>query len=149
MAAGSEALRMDRDDLTPTRLPMSASAPSVNYSAAASHDPSLDPTIKALLDQQAEIQARLAQLLPEKYGPNTKVELDNLRHKLRVLRTYAADNRKQALLLTSSLGLVWRLRSFSMDYSAKLGVAKGGFGQNTKLQDPVDDQHCREFGVLI
>ncbi|TPX17447.1 uncharacterized protein E0L32_003090 [Thyridium curvatum] len=92
MAAGSEALRMDRDDLTPTRLPMSASAPSVNYSAAASHDPSLDPTIKALLDQQAEIQARLAQLLPEKYGPNTKVELDNLRHKLRVLRTYAADN---------------------------------------------------------
>lgn len=59
------------------------------------YDPSLDPTIKALLDQQADIEARLAALLPQKYGPNVKVELDMLRHKLRILRAFAGDNRKQ------------------------------------------------------
>jgi len=58
------------------------------------YDPALDPAIKQLLDQQAEIQARLAQLLPQKYGPNIKVELDMLRHKLRVLEAYATDNRE-------------------------------------------------------
>ena len=56
------------------------------------YDPSLDPAIKQLLDQQAEIQAKLAALLPQKYGPNIKVELDMLRHKHRALRAYAEDN---------------------------------------------------------
>ncbi|KAK4187986.1 hypothetical protein QBC35DRAFT_216147 [Podospora australis] len=56
------------------------------------YDPSLEPAIKHLLDQQAEIQARLAVLLPQKYGPNIKVELEMLRHKLRGLRAYADDN---------------------------------------------------------
>ncbi|KAH6630659.1 hypothetical protein B0J18DRAFT_407882 [Chaetomium sp. MPI-SDFR-AT-0129] len=56
------------------------------------YDPSLDPAIKQLLDQQAEIQARLAALLPQKYGPNVKLELDMLRHKFRVLRAYADDH---------------------------------------------------------
>lgn len=58
------------------------------------YDASLDSTIKALLDQQAEIEARLAALLPHRYGPNVKVELDMLRHKLRILRAFAGDNRK-------------------------------------------------------
>ncbi|KAH8893705.1 hypothetical protein GQ53DRAFT_95804 [Thozetella sp. PMI_491] len=57
-----------------------------------SYDPSLDPAIKQLLDQQAEIQAKLAALLPQKYGPNIKVELDMLRHKLRALHAYANDH---------------------------------------------------------
>ncbi|KAJ9157936.1 Zinc finger protein RME1 [Pleurostoma richardsiae] len=61
-------------------------------SVTAGYDPSLDPAIKALLDQQADIQAKLAALLPQKYGPNINVELDMLRHKFRVLRTYAEDN---------------------------------------------------------
>jgi hypothetical protein len=55
------------------------------------YDPSLDSTIKNLLDQQADIQAKLAALLPQKYGPNVKAELDMLRHKLRVLRLFAAE----------------------------------------------------------
>ena len=63
------------------------------------YDTSLDPAIKQLLDQQAEIQARLAVLLPQKYGPNIKVELEMLRHKLRVLRAYADDNREPSPLL--------------------------------------------------
>jgi hypothetical protein len=58
------------------------------------YDPALDPAIKQLLDQQAEIQAKLAQLLPQKYGPNIKVELEMLRHKLHVLEAYATDNRE-------------------------------------------------------
>ena len=58
------------------------------------HDASLDPAIKHLLDQQAEIQAKLAVLLPQKYGPNIKVELQMLRHKYRVLRAYADDHRE-------------------------------------------------------
>ncbi|KAK3996325.1 hypothetical protein QBC44DRAFT_232211 [Cladorrhinum sp. PSN332] len=56
------------------------------------HDLALDSTIKFLLDQREEIQARLAVLLPQKYGPNTKLESEMLRHKLRVLRAYADDN---------------------------------------------------------
>ncbi|KAK0656162.1 hypothetical protein B0T16DRAFT_316255 [Cercophora newfieldiana] len=56
------------------------------------YDPSLEPAIRHLLDQQAEIQAKLAALLPQKYGPNVKVELDMLRHKLRVLLAYADEH---------------------------------------------------------
>ncbi|KAK1688193.1 zinc finger protein [Colletotrichum godetiae] len=52
-------------------------------------DPGLDSAIRQLLDQQAEIQARLAALLPAKYGLNAKLELDMLRHKLRVLQAYS------------------------------------------------------------
>ena len=62
------------------------------------YDPSLDPAIKHLLDQQAEIQAKLAVLLPKKYGSNIKVELDMLRHKLRVLMAYADEHRKPSNL---------------------------------------------------
>ena len=60
--------------------------------APAPYDPALDPAIRQLLDQQAEIQAKLAALLPRKYGPNVGLELDMLRHKLRVLEAYAAEN---------------------------------------------------------
>ena len=88
MAAETVAPRLDRDP-----------------AGAAPYDPSIDPRIKALLDQQADIQARLAALLPQKYGPNLAIELDGLRHKLRVLRVYADENRKLFLpyfLLTLS-----------------------------------------------
>ncbi|EFQ28731.1 zinc finger protein [Colletotrichum graminicola M1.001] len=56
-------------------------------------DPGLDGAIRQLLDQQADIQARLAALLPAKYGPNVKLELDMLRHKLRVLQAYSETHR--------------------------------------------------------
>ncbi|KAK3896733.1 zinc finger protein [Staphylotrichum tortipilum] len=81
--------RPDHGSLTIPSPPVPPPAPL----AAVHHDPSLDPAIKRLLDQQAEIQARLAALLPQKYGPNIKVELEMLRHKLRVLHAYADDNR--------------------------------------------------------
>jgi hypothetical protein len=54
----------------------------------------LDSRIKNLRDQQADIQAQLAQLLPLKYGPNIKLELEMLRHKLLVLEAYARDHSK-------------------------------------------------------
>jgi hypothetical protein len=54
----------------------------------------LDSRIQQLRDQQADIQAQLAQLLPLKYGPNIKLELEMLRHKLVVLEAYARDNSK-------------------------------------------------------
>lgn len=57
-------------------------------------DPALDSAIRQLLDQQAEIQAKLAALLPVKYGPNVKMELSMLRHKLRVLQSYSDHHRK-------------------------------------------------------
>ncbi|KAI0109552.1 hypothetical protein GGR51DRAFT_569838 [Nemania sp. FL0031] len=57
--------------------------------AAPGFDPSLDPTIRRLFEQQAEIQAKLAALLPTRYVPNGRLELDMLRHKLRALETYA------------------------------------------------------------
>lgn len=58
----------------------------------ATFDPSLDPAIKNLLDQRREIEEKLAILIPQKFGPNIKLELDLLRHKLRVLRAYADDH---------------------------------------------------------
>ncbi|KAF6833810.1 zinc finger protein [Colletotrichum musicola] len=59
-------------------------------------DPALDSAIRQLLDQQAEIQAKLAALLPVKYGPNLKMELSMLRHKLRVLQSYSDHHRISA-----------------------------------------------------
>lgn len=79
-------------------IPLSASLHnfSFNHSHSTRHpsDPNLEPTIRALLDQQAEIDAKLAALLPRRYGPNVRVELDMLRHKLRALRALASDNRE-------------------------------------------------------
>lgn len=103
--------RLDRNvsSLTSTSLlrpsfgPSNGAAPSPSlqdYSFGRSHstslssDPNLEPTIRALLDQQAEIDAKLAALLPRKCGPNVRVELDMLRHKLRALRALASDNRE-------------------------------------------------------
>lgn len=60
------------------------------------HSP-LDPDIEALLEQQAKINAKLAVLLPEKYGFNVRTELDSLRHKLRIMRTFANEHRKHVL----------------------------------------------------
>lgn len=88
------------------------------------YDPSVDPAIKALLDQQAEIQAKLAALLPQKYGPNIKAELEMLRHKLRVLRAYADDNRESCVSfpfhLSSPTSLDRRLRSPASSVSLSL-----------------------------
>ena len=91
--------RLDRDSLTaPSPVVTTPLGPGAPPTAPApphqQYDPALDPTIKQLLDQQAEIQARLAALLPQKYGPNVQLELEMLHHKLRVLRAYAEDNRE-------------------------------------------------------
>ncbi|KAL2020682.1 hypothetical protein VTK56DRAFT_8078 [Thermocarpiscus australiensis] len=95
--------RPDRDSLTAPSPPVLTAlvgpgappVPAPQQATPAAHqpyDPSLDPAIKQLLDQEAEIHAKLALLLPQKYGPNIKVELEMLRHKLRVLRAYADDH---------------------------------------------------------
>lgn len=68
------------------------------------YDPALEPAIEQLLDRQAEIHAKLAQLLPQKYGPNIKIELDMLRHKLLGLEAYATDNRELPFLHLASSG---------------------------------------------
>ncbi|KAI8629236.1 hypothetical protein F5Y19DRAFT_485132 [Xylariaceae sp. FL1651] len=57
--------------------------------ATSGFDPSLDPTIRRLFEQQAEIQAKLAALLPAKHMSSSRLELDMLRYKLRALETYA------------------------------------------------------------
>lgn len=82
-----------------------------SHSTSASSDPSLEPTIRSLLEQQAEIEAKLAALLPRKYGPNIRVELDMLRHKLRVLRAFASDNREYLYFFEETL-YFWNLFSF-------------------------------------
>ncbi|KAL2153930.1 hypothetical protein VTH82DRAFT_2606 [Thermothelomyces myriococcoides] len=67
-------------------------APPARVTLSQQYDPALEPTIRRLLDEQAKIEAQLAALLPQKYGPNIKLELEMLRHKLRVLQAYADDN---------------------------------------------------------
>lgn len=64
------------------------------HSASSSSDPTLEPTIRALLNQHAEIEIKLAALLPRKNGLNLRLELNMLRHKHKVLRAFADDNRK-------------------------------------------------------
>ena len=56
----------------------------------------IDETDPASLSPRI-IQAKLDVLLPQKYGPNIKMELDMLRHKLRVLLAYAEENRKPSI----------------------------------------------------
>lgn len=75
--------------------------PGISHSQSTSVtlDPALESTIRALLDQQAEIEAKLAALLPQKYGANVSVELDMLRHKLKALRSFASDKRKSHYLV--------------------------------------------------
>ncbi|KAI0165536.1 hypothetical protein GGR57DRAFT_125256 [Xylariaceae sp. FL1272] len=51
-------------------------------------DPILDPTIRRLFEQQAEIQAKLAALLPPRYIANGRLEVDLLRNKLRALEAF-------------------------------------------------------------
>ncbi|ORY66348.1 uncharacterized protein BCR38DRAFT_429963 [Pseudomassariella vexata] len=65
---------------------------------ASAFDPSLDPTIRTLFEQQVAIQAKLAALLPAKYVPNSKLELDMLRHKLMSLETYAENQNLAATI---------------------------------------------------
>ncbi|KAI1351182.1 hypothetical protein F5Y01DRAFT_130613 [Xylaria sp. FL0043] len=57
--------------------------------ATPGYDPSLDPTIRRLFEQQAEIQAKLAALLPARHIPDGRLELAMLRHKLSALERYA------------------------------------------------------------
>jgi hypothetical protein len=48
--------------------------------------PELDVTIRQLLNQQADIQSRLSILIAAQHGLELSVEVDMLRHKLRVLQ---------------------------------------------------------------
>jgi hypothetical protein len=56
-------------------------------------DPALSPVVRNLLIQQAEIQARLAELLPARHVPSGSSELGMLRHKLKALEALAESQR--------------------------------------------------------
>ena len=62
--------------------------------AAPAFDPFLDPTIRDLFQQQAEIQAKIAALLPARYPPNTNIELDMLHHKFKALQSFVDSQRE-------------------------------------------------------
>ncbi|KAF4414161.1 hypothetical protein CFRS1_v008629 [Colletotrichum fructicola] len=94
-------------------------------------DPAVDTAIRQLLDQQAEIQARLAALLPAKYGPNVKLELDMLRHKLRVLQTYSDHHQ-----ISSSIPVVSELEEArSLQYRCEC-IETACLEQGHDLSDP-------------
>ncbi|RYP04184.1 hypothetical protein DL765_010285 [Monosporascus sp. GIB2] len=65
----------------------------LDTSVAPTYDPFLDPTIRDLFQQQAEIQAKIAALLPAQYLPNSTQELDMLRHKLKALQEFVDSQR--------------------------------------------------------
>lgn len=66
----------------------------LDTSATPAFDPFLDPTIRDLFQQQAEIQAKIAALLPARYHPNSTLELDMIRHKLKALEEFVASQRE-------------------------------------------------------
>ncbi|ETS87534.1 hypothetical protein PFICI_01362 [Pestalotiopsis fici W106-1] len=63
----------------------------LDNSVASVFDPALDHTIRQLFEQQADIQAKLAALLPAKYVPNSHLERNMLRLKLMALEIYAQN----------------------------------------------------------
>lgn len=72
-----------------------------------------------LTDQQAQVQAELATLLPSQYGSNIKLELHMLRHKLHALRAYAA------LHGTTPSGAVFCVYSRQLTLFPSLGTRLG------------------------
>lgn len=66
----------------------------------------VDTTIRQLLDQQLEIQARLSALLPPSSGLSVQPELEMLRFKLHTLQNFAIHSKQEALSLLSSSSLV-------------------------------------------
>ena len=64
-----------------------ASSAAAADSAFSPHD--LDAVIQRLLDQQADLQARLSGLYVARYGFDARQELDMLRHKVRTLEIIA------------------------------------------------------------
>jgi hypothetical protein len=82
MAADPVEPRRDRHGSIPVAMNDGTQQLSVGF------DATLDPAVRKLFEQQAEIQAKLAALLPAKYVPNGKFETDMLRLKLRALETF-------------------------------------------------------------
>ena len=72
----------------------------LDNSVASVFDPALDLTIRQLFEQQADIQAKLAALLPAKYVPNSHLERNMLRLKLMALEIYA-QNQSQYIVNTA------------------------------------------------
>ncbi|TQN66448.1 hypothetical protein CSHISOI_08967, partial [Colletotrichum shisoi] len=94
-------------------------------------NPGLDSAIRQLLDQQADIQARLAALLPTKYGPNVKLELNMLRHKLRGLQAYSEVHR-----LSSNVPIISELEEArSLQYRCEC-IETAFLEQGFDLSDP-------------
>ncbi|KAK1964781.1 zinc finger protein [Colletotrichum sublineola] len=116
-------------------------------------DPGLDGAIRQLLDQQADIQARLAALLPAKYGPNVKLELDMLRHKLRVLQAYSETHR-----LSSTVPIISELEEArSLQHRCEC-IETAFLEQGHDLSDPgvvdvlkrlLDDEAPREYSTWL
>ncbi|KAK2014016.1 zinc finger protein [Colletotrichum eremochloae] len=116
-------------------------------------DPGLDGAIRQLLDQQADIQARLAALLPAKYGPNVKLELDMLRHKLRVLQAYSETHR-----LSSTVPIISELEEArSLQHRCEC-IETAFLEQGHDLSDPgvvdvlkrlLDDEAPREYSAWL
>ena len=101
---------------------------SLDTPVAPTFDPTLDPTIRNLFEQQAAIQAKLAALLP-KHDHNGKLELDMLRHKLAALEAYAQEQSK--LSGPSYVSSRPSLRP-PTDHTPKISQLRGQSGQMPK-----------------
>jgi hypothetical protein len=123
-------------------------------------DSATEPAIRRLLhrqaqltDQQAEVQAQLAALLPSKYGPNIKLELLMLRHKLHALRAYAALYGTTSPALDGSLACApvscWspRVRSSSISTLGCLGTNHPIFCSDSSSSLDNQTRLTFEFGV--
>lgn len=78
--------------------PLPGPAPASSAVPGAAYDPYSDPLVRSLLQQMNDLQAKLASLLPTRYGTAIGPELDMLRHKHRGLQAYADQHRKRRSL---------------------------------------------------
>lgn len=95
----------------------SRSATTIHTNPDVDHQHDLETQIRQLLDQQAEIQSRLATLFSAHYGFDPSLELEMLRHKCRVLEDVVQhyNNQYRTCRCLSSISVT---KGFNCDFKS-------------------------------
>ncbi|KAK2593594.1 hypothetical protein QQS21_008723 [Conoideocrella luteorostrata] len=97
--------------------------------------PDLGVAIRQLLDQQAHIQSRLSVLLAAQHGVDLSVELDMLRHKLRVLEDLVHSRELKKPEHSSTAVNAWRRYAYKMVSGLEITLARSMLSHVTLIDE--------------